>query len=178
MQKKLAFVGCRPERLPFGEDERTASAIRLKALLLNEIMQRVEEGYDTFLTGAMRGGDILFAEQLLLVKALTYPHIRLITVVSYKGQADGWSEMWRERYNRILDYSEEVITLSERYNGGCYHARNRHMVDKADVFLALHSGGMAGEAAYVIRYARQKCKEVIQINPDTMERREVLPQAE
>ena len=64
MQKKLAFVGCRPERLPFGEDERTASAIRLKALLLNEIMQRVEEGYDTFLTGAMRGGDILFAEQL------------------------------------------------------------------------------------------------------------------
>ena len=66
MQKKLAFVGCRPERLPFGEDERTASAIRLKALLLNEIMQRVEEGYDTFLTGAMRGGDILFAEQLLL----------------------------------------------------------------------------------------------------------------
>lgn len=110
MQKKLAFVGCRPERLPFGEDERTASAIRLKALLLNEIMQRVEEGYDTFLTGAMRGGDILFAEQLLLVKALTYPHIRLITVVSYKGQADGWSEMWRERYNRILDYSEEVIT--------------------------------------------------------------------
>ncbi|MDO4828859.1 MAG: SLOG family protein, partial [Clostridia bacterium] len=102
----------------------------------------------------------------------------LITVVSYKGQADGWSEMWRERYNRILDYSEEVITLSERYNGGCYHARNRHMVDKADVLLALHSGGMAGEAAYVIRYARQKCKEVIQINPDTMERREVLPQAE
>ena len=161
MQKKLAFVGCRPERLSFGEDERTASAIRLKALLLNEIMQRVEEGYDTFLTGAMRGGDILFAEQLLLVKALTYPHIRLITVVSYKGQADGWSEMWRERYNR-----------------GCYHARNRHMVDKADVLLALHSGGMAGEAAYVIRYARQKCKEVIQINPDTMERREVLPQAE
>ena len=35
---KLAFTGHRPESLPFGENENDARCIRLKAMLLTEIM--------------------------------------------------------------------------------------------------------------------------------------------
>ena len=78
--KALAFTGHRPESLPFGENELSASAIRIKTLLADEIMRCAAQGYDTFLAGGARGGDILFAEQVLFVKGLEYPDIRLITI--------------------------------------------------------------------------------------------------
>ena len=102
--KALAFTGHRPESLPFGENELSASAIRIKTLLADEIMRCAAQGYDTFLAGGARGGDILFAEQVLFVKGLEYPDIRLITVVPHEGQANHWTEAWRERYFRILEY--------------------------------------------------------------------------
>ena len=95
--KALAFTGHRPESLPFGENELSASAIRIKTLLADEIMRCAAQGYDTFLAGGARGGDILFAEQVLFVKGLEYPDIRLITVVPHEGQANNWTEAWRER---------------------------------------------------------------------------------
>lgn len=52
---KLAFTGHRPESLPFGENENDARCIRLKAMLLTEIMDRAKAGYDTFYTGCARG---------------------------------------------------------------------------------------------------------------------------
>ena len=115
---RLAFTGHRPESLPFGENELSASAIRIKTLLADEIMRCAAQGYDTFLAGGARGGDILFAEQVLFVKGLEYPDIRLeypdirlITVVPHEGQANNWTEAWRERYFRILEYSSDVVTL-------------------------------------------------------------------
>ena len=54
--KALAFTGHRPESLPFGENELSASAIRVKAMLAAEIMRCAAQGYDTFLAGGARGG--------------------------------------------------------------------------------------------------------------------------
>ena len=70
--KALAFTGHRPESLPFGENELSASAIRIKTMLADEIMRCAAQGYDTFLAGGARGEDILFAEQVLFVKGLEY----------------------------------------------------------------------------------------------------------
>ena len=53
--KTLAFTGHRPESLPFGENELSASAIRIKTLLADEIMRCAAQGYDTFLAGGARG---------------------------------------------------------------------------------------------------------------------------
>lgn len=171
---KLAFTGHRPESLFLGENELSASAICIKALLADEIMQYAAQGYDTFMTGGARGDDILFAEQVLLVKGLAYPNIQLITVVPYKGQADNWTEAWRERYFRILEYSSDVITLAAHYSNGCYHIRNRYLVDHADRVLALYNDSRTGGTAYTVKYARQQNKEIIVIHPITMERKVLL----
>ena len=74
---RLAFTGHRPESLPFGENELPASAIRIKTLLADEIMRCAAQGYDTFLAGGARGGDILFAGQVLFVKAGRRRHIEI-----------------------------------------------------------------------------------------------------
>ena len=83
---KLAFTGHRPESLPFGENENDPRCVCLKAMLLTEIMDRAKAGYDTFYTGCARGMDIVFGRQVLLVKATSYPNIRLIGVVPHEGR--------------------------------------------------------------------------------------------
>lgn len=172
---KLSFTGHRPESLPFGENELSAASIRVKTMILDEIMSSAAKGCDTFLNGGARGGDIIFAEQVLLVKATEYPNIRLITVVPHEGQANSWSEAWRDRYFRIHELSTEVITLAYKYSRDCYHVRNRYLVDNADKLLALYNGGATGGTAYTVKYARQKNREIIVINPGTLERTVIPP---
>lgn len=175
MNRALSFTGHRPELLPFDENEQSAACIRMKTMIFNEIKHSAANGCATFLNGGARGGDIIFAEQVLLVKATEYPDIRLVTVVPHEGQANRWSESWRERYFRIHELSAEVITLASRYSRDCYHIRNRCLVDNADKLLALYNGGAAGGTAYTVKYARQKNREIIIINPNTLERTLIPP---
>ncbi len=145
---RLAFTGHRPESLPFGDNELTAACILLKTKIQTEIMDSAAKGCRVFLHGGARGGDLIFAEQVLLVKATEYPDIQLITVVPYEGQANNWSEAWRERYYRIHELSTEVITLAARYSRDCYHVRNRCLVDNSDRLLALYNGSASGGTHY------------------------------
>lgn len=166
----LAFTGHRPELLPFGENELSVPSLRTKMMILTEIMNSAANGCDTFFAGGARGGDLIFAEQVLIVKAAEFPDIRLITVVPYEGQANGWTEAWRDRYFRVLELSTDVITLSPRYTRDCYHVRNRFLVSNADKLLALYNGGATGGTAYTVKYAQQQNKEIIVIDPNTLER--------
>ena len=60
-------------------------------------------------------------------------------------------------------------------SSGCYHARNRYLVDHADSVLALYNGSPTGGTAYTVKYACQRNKEIIVIDPATMERRVIPP---
>ena len=95
------------------------------------------------------------------MKATEHPNIRLVTVVPHEGQANRWTESWRERYFRVLELSSEVITLSSHYTSGCYHTRNRYLVDHCDKLLALYNGGGKGGTAYTVQNARQRNKEIV-----------------
>ncbi|NLF28632.1 MAG: DUF1273 domain-containing protein [Clostridiales bacterium] len=165
--RTMAFAGHRPESLPFGENELSASGIMLKAKLLTEIMDRVSEGCNTFYCGAARGSDIIFAEQLLLLKATEYPSIKLICVLPHEDQAKRWTENWRERYFRMLERADETVLMSARYTKDCYRIGNRYMIDSSDALLAVYNGSHTGGTAAAIQYARRKNKEIIVIDPST-----------
>ena len=111
----------------------------------------------------------------MVVKATSYSNIRLIGVVPHEGQANHWSESWRNRYFALLTQADDVVTLSARYFDGCYQARNRYMVDAADALLAVCREGASGGTQYTVEYAWQKNRELVVIDPDTLERRLLPP---
>ena len=117
----------------------------------------------------------MYRVSTLLLKKTACPHIRLIGVVPHEGQANHWTETWRGRYFDMLEQADDVVTLSARYFHGCYHARNRYMVDAADAILAVYWEGSSGGTQYTVGYAWQKNREIVVIDPDTLERRVLLP---
>lgn len=164
---KLAFTGHRPEGLPFGENEDAQSCRVLRRLLWEEIVKRIDDGYDTFYCGAAKGADIICGELVVLAQEKLSMPVQLICVVPFKDQAKGWSDSWLCRYNTLLEKSSQVIQLSEHYYRGCYYTRDRYLVDHTDALIAVYSGRRGG-TAYTVQYANEKGKEVTILNPYTL----------
>lgn len=169
-RQAIAFTGHRPESLPFGENEKSAGCARLKEMLRSEVVDRASQGYEIFYCGAARGSDILFGEQVLQVRNTAYPAIRLICVIPHENQAENWPESWRDRYFHLLEQANDEVLISTRYTRGCYHQRNRYMVDRANALLAVFNGTPKGGTAYTVEYARNRAKEIVIFDPGTLER--------
>ncbi len=153
--KTLCFSGHRTEKLPKSRNE-----FNLMIQSLNyEINKAISDGYDTFMFGACYGFDLICAEQVLLRKQIvrrTDPvNINLVAVVPFEEQASGWKTQDRERYFNILSKCDEVITLNKHYQSGCYHERNRYMVDCSRRLICYYDGSCGG-TRYTVEYAESK----------------------
>ena len=160
---KIAFTGHRPENMPFDRD--SDAYCRLETALWKVIREKIQEGCDTFYCGAARGMDIECGEIILAEKETDNPQIRLVCVVPFVQQAKSWNTYWQLRYARLLDEADELVQMCEHYQRGCYHMRNRYMVDQSDAVIAIYDGQSNGGTAYTVNYARQQGKEVIVLNP-------------
>ena len=80
---RVCFTGHRPYKL--GMPENT-----VKELLKNEIMQSIEDGFTTFITGMAQGVDIWAAEIVLRLRS-TYD-IKLICACPFDGFDNTWNE--------------------------------------------------------------------------------------
>lgn len=153
-EQALCFTGHRSEKLPKTEEEMK----RLKLKLWEEIDKSIENGIDTFYFGGCYGWDLLCAEAVLnqrKIIRMDNPHqIRLIGVLPYEEQAIRWSEVNRETYYNTLAQCDEVITLYTHFQRGCYHERNRYMVDRSSEMICYYDGGTGG-TAYTVKYAKQ-----------------------
>lgn len=168
--KAVAFTGHRPESLPFGENMDAGMFYEFKMLLQTEIDSCIAKGYDTFYCGGARGADIVCGEIIATDKASTHKNIKLICAIPFSEQAKGWSLMWKQRYQELLKAADIVRQLCKTYQRGCYHIRNRFMVDNSDLIIAIYDGGNTGGTAYTVNYARELGKEIVIINPHTLER--------
>lgn len=163
-----AFTGHRPMKFSFGYDEEDERCIRLKLVMAQQIASLIESHVSLFYTGMAQGVDQWGAEIVLDMKR-QYPHVRLIAVLPCETQANKWSVEQRERYFNTLPECDEVIMLNAHYTPECMLERNRYLVDHADYLIAVYDGGGKGGTAYTVRYAREKKKEIIVIQPDTLE---------
>lgn len=175
IRKTCCFTGHRPAKLSFGYDEESPDCLRLKVRLLSLIDEMRMKGVTSFLSGMAQGVDILAAEAVIDIRR-TYPQdkIRLIAVVPYEGQADRWSEAYRERYFNILAVADEVITLQHRYTDHCMLDRDRYMVDASAHMIAVYNGSKGG-TKYTVDYAISKGLNITIINPDTLAREDISP---
>jgi uncharacterized phage-like protein YoqJ len=91
-----------------------------------------------------------------------HPQIKLILILPYPAQSEKWSAEQRDVYENIRTRAEKVMYTSEGYTRGCFHIRNRRLVDEAAVCVA-YLVKQEGGTAYTVGYSRKKGIEVINI---------------
>ena len=154
--KALCFTGHRPEKLPWGADERAESCLGFLARLREELRKAVANGYTTFLTGMAEGIDLIAAREVLALRE-SNPEIRLIAVLPYPRRGNA-------SFYAVKNAADEVVLLSREYYTGCLFQRNRYLVDHSDAVLAVYAGG-GGGTKQTIEYARSVGKPVKVLRP-------------
>jgi len=157
--KCCCFTGNRPARFPWGSDESAPECERLKAHISAEVERLVCDGYGHFITGMAQGADTFCAEAVLSAKS-RYPHITLECAVPCPEQTRGWDVNAVNRYKRILDKADAVVTLSPHYTRGCMMKRNAYMVSRADFVLAVWDGEKRGGTFNTLEKARRDNKDM------------------
>ena len=113
-------------------------------------------------------------ELVLAEKQTSNPQLKLICAIPFREQADRWSFEWKLRYRELLKGADQVVQVCDSYQRGCFHSRNRYLVDNCDLLIAIYNGGDKGGTAYTVNYAKQQGKEIVILNPNTL-KREVIP---
>lgn len=151
--KICAFTGHR--NIPY------ADIISMPQKLGDIIEQLISEGVREFRCGGAQGFDTIAALKVLEAKKKN-SDVRLVLYLPCKDQARGWSDSAKAIYARIIELADGVTYTSELYKPGCMHARNRAMIEGADVCVAYCTSSHGG-TAYTVEYAKSKGTKVIMI---------------
>ena len=165
--KTLAFTGLRPHKLPWGFNEHDPRCLSLKIVLHDRLAGLIEEeNVGHLISGMAMGIDLICAEITLNLKE-KYPNITLESAIPFKEQAMLWPKKYLDRYRSVLDKCDNINIISEAYSDDVYENRNRYMVDKCDLLLAVWNGKPGG-TGNTITYARKKNKRTIIIDPSEL----------
>ena len=150
-------TGHRPKSFPFqyGIDTKRYNAY------LQTLLQKVElaiNGYGVanFISGMALGVDLDFAEIVLKLRK-KYP-IALECAIPCPNQTLKWRVTDKLRYESILKRADKITTVSDRYTSDCMLKRNRYMVDKSELIIAVFNGAPQGGTWYTISYAERENK--------------------
>jgi len=156
------FSGHRPEKLPWGGNEKDPRCLNLKARLEDAVETAIAKGYRHFVVGMAAGVDLYCCEIVLSLRR-RYP-ITLEAAVPCRTQAQRWAPSTRLRYEKLLSLCDRVTVLQEQYDSGCMMRRNRYMVDHASLLIAVYDGGYGG-TRNTVEYAMANRVEVVFIPP-------------
>ena len=162
VEKTVCFTGHRPQTLKFLWNEESEMCRALKMQIKNTITELIEkENAIHFISGMALGVDMICAEIVLELKK-TYPQITLECAIPCETQAARWSEIYRERYFNTIISSDKETLLQTQYTADCMMKRNKYMVDKSDIVVAVWNGSKGG-TANTVKYAKQSGKTIKQI---------------
>lgn len=133
---------------------------------LNELEQSIklaitEYKITNFISGMALGVDLDFAEIVLKLRE-KYP-ITLECAVPCPKQTLKWEEKDRQRHEKILYRADEMKVISPCYTDDCMLKRNRYMVDKSELVIAVFNGIERGGTWYTINYAKGKILQIIDL---------------
>ncbi len=150
-------TGHRPKGFPFkyGIDGQKHN-IYLKMLEQKIELAINEYGITNFISGMALGVDMDFAETVLKLRN-KYP-VKLECAIPCPDQTLKWNDKDKLRYDGILKRADEINIISERYTPDCMLKRNRYMVDKSELIIAVFNGIQKGGTWYTIKYAKSKNK--------------------
>ena len=153
-QHRCCFTGHRPEKL-------TRSEVEIKKDLEAAILQAIDDGFVTFITGMARGVDI-WAGEIVLHLRKTNPNLHLIAASPYEGFESRWSADWKARYSTVMEQADLVRFVCKGYNKACFQIRNEWMVDRASRVIAVYNGEPGG-TRNTIEYAERNKVECYKV---------------
>lgn len=136
------------------------SVEELRQKLSDTLDELILQGVTRFISGGALGFDMLAAEVVMEKRKAN--SIFLEIAVPCLNQEKKWNEAQKRRYKKILDNSDAVTVLSQKYVTGCMHARNKYMVDKAQVVVSYYRGRSGGTQATYL-YAQDMNKKIINL---------------
>lgn len=169
----ICITGHRPNSLPreYGYNLNNEAWSKLKEY----IEVTIEECYKyatpneelTLVTGMALGVDTAFWEVANELRK-SNRNIKIEAAIPFVGQEKKWKHESQKQYTQMLSESDKVTTVSE---GGfaTYKtmARNRYMVNKSDIVIAVICKETGG-TAQCVKYAKEHNKVVIEINPQNI----------
>lgn len=117
----------------FGHRDSPPSEAALLSLRLSaEIMKAFKAGCTRFISGMAQGTDLIFAENVLIVKKY-FPQIELVAAISHRGLLRSRDE----EFQRLIKQCDRVAVLSEHYYPGVKGARTRWMLKNSCRLIAV-----------------------------------------
>ncbi len=164
MIKNCCCTGHRPKGFPFKYDiDKQKHTAYLQTLEEKIELAITEYGITNFISGMALGVDMDFAETVL--KLRNKYSITLECAIPCPNQTLKWNDKDKLRYNEILNRADTVTLVSNRYDRDCMLKRNRFMVDKSQMIIAVFNGIEKGGTWYTINYAKKENKyiEIIEL---------------
>lgn len=160
---RCAFTGYRPQKMPFGFNEKDPRCIDFKQRLFDTIEMLIMQGFTHFLSGGALGMDMYAAEAVIELRE-TYPWIALEVVIPFVKQPEKWEEIHQKRYQRILDEADIITHTGLEYTKGAMLARNRYLVDHSDLLVAAYDG-QTGGTKMTCEYAKKVGRALCIVRP-------------
>ncbi len=148
------FTGHRPEKLPWGSDDRDPRCLDLLSRIEASLERAYDMGKRRFICGMARGSDLLFFESVLKLRS-SRGGVRVEAAVPCPAQSRAWPAAEKERYAELLKKSDMVSVVSAKYDRGCMHRRNRYMVQNSSMLIAVFDGSPGG-TSQTVAYAADR----------------------
>lgn len=165
-QETCCFTGHRPEKLPWGKNETDIRCVLLKEKLRDALEAAFAEGKRHFICGMARGCDLYFAEAVIALREAE-PDVTLEAAIPFAGQSAAWSAQQRQRWERLVAASDQRTILQEGYTPDCMHRRNRYMVEKSSLVIAVYDGSDGGTRR-TLEYAIREKVPFVDIDPNRL----------
>ena len=159
-----AITGHRPKSFPWKYNETAPDCVLLKETLAAQIRLLADSGVTDWLSGMALGVDLWCAQIVLSLKEKN-PALRLHCILPREGQEVKWPKAEQEQYHSILKRADEVVYVSRDCHPDCMLERNRYMVDRASILLAVYNGTYRSGTAMTVRYAKEQGTKIMIIDP-------------
>lgn len=156
------FTGHRAEKLPWKHNESDPACLALKSRLSDVLSAVYEAGYRHFICGMASGADLYFGEAVVALRD-EHPDVTLEAAIPHEGQADRWPVLLRRRYFRLAEECDVRTVLHSHYTPDCMMDRNRYMVDRSKLLIAVYNGNPGGTQNTIL-YAMRQGLEILQLD--------------
>lgn len=155
----IAFTGSRPKTLWGYEPLRNKVAVEQVFEFLNREYSYNPEVYSDYISGGAQGADQICFKAVEMMKQ-NHKGITNNLVLPFVGQDYTWSKKGlysQEDFNKMLSLADNTTVVSTRYDKDAYMKRNRELVDRCDILIAvslLNPLTSKSGTGYTVRYAR------------------------